>query len=158
VNQFRVYFALSPSAKEVKIGVSTNPPNRIKERQVARPDIELLVTISGGRKLERQLHQRFRKFHIAGEWFEYANEIQCFVREKRWEQPDPPPLVSRSSKCARGVTKRELAQEQQVSVRTIDQWMHDGKIPFKRLSPRMVRFDLDAVQKALDRFIVKEVQ
>ena len=154
----QVYFALSPSAGQVKIGGSTNPSNRIKEMQIARPDIELVVTISDGRKLEGQLHQRFRKFQFAGEWFEYANEIQCFVRERRWEQPDPPPIVSRSSKRASGVTKPELAHELNVSIRTVDQWIHDKKIPFKKLSPRLIRFDLDQVQWALDRYTIREVQ
>jgi excisionase family DNA binding protein len=154
----QVYFALSPSAGQVKIGVSTNPPNRINEMLVARPDIELLVTISGGRELEKQLHRRFRDFHIAQEWFEYANQIQCFVRERRWEQPDLPPLESRSSKRASGVTKRELAHELNVSIRTDDQWIHDKKIPYRKLSPRLVRFDLDEVEKALSRYTVREVQ
>jgi hypothetical protein len=91
-----VYLVLSPSARQMKSGVSTNPPCRIKEMQTARPDIELLVTIPGGHKLERQLHQRFRKFHIAGEWFRYANEIQSFVNEVRYKRPETPQLVSGS--------------------------------------------------------------
>jgi hypothetical protein len=48
--------------EQVKIGVSTNPPDRIKDMQTARPDIELLLTILGGRELEKQLHHRFRVF------------------------------------------------------------------------------------------------
>jgi hypothetical protein len=65
------------------------------------------------------------------------------------------PLAPVSRKNA---TKRQLADEQRVSIRTVDKWIHDKKIPYRKLSPRMVRFDLDEVAKALDRFIVKEIQ
>jgi len=58
----------------------------------------------------------------------------------------------------KNATKADLAQEQRVSIRTVDKWIHDRKIPFKKLSPRLVRFDLDAVEKALSRYTVKEVQ
>jgi hypothetical protein len=64
------------------------------------------------------------------------------------------PLAPISRKNA---TKRQLAHEQQVSVRTVDQWIADHKIPVKKISPRIVRFDLDRVQEALDRYTVKEV-
>jgi hypothetical protein len=64
----------------------------------------------------------------------------------------PLPPVSRKN-----ATKRQLAHEQQVSVRTVDQWIHDKIIPVRKISPRIVRFDLDKVQEALDRYTVKEV-
>ena len=58
----------------------------------------------------------------------------------------------------KNATKAELAQERRVSIRTVDKWVHDRKIPVKKLSPRMVRFDLDEVEKALSRYTVREVQ
>jgi hypothetical protein len=64
------------------------------------------------------------------------------------------PLAPVSRKNA---TKLQLAHEQQVSIRTVDQWIHDHRIPVKKLSSRLTRFDLDAVQAALDRCTVKEV-
>jgi hypothetical protein len=57
----------------------------------------------------------------------------------------------------RSATKADLAREQQVSIRTVDKWIAERKIPFKKLSPRLVRFDLDAVARALDRYTVEEV-
>jgi hypothetical protein len=100
----QVYFGFCPSVQQVKIGVSVNPPGRIKEMRVARPDIELLLSISGGRELERQLHQRFREYHIAGEWFHYASEIQEFVGEKQGRRlgtlssPRPDPESAKEDK------------------------------------------------------------
>jgi hypothetical protein len=58
----------------------------------------------------------------------------------------------------KNATKRQVAHEQQVSIRTVDQWLHDKIIPVKKISPRVLRFDLDRVQEALDRYTVKEVQ
>jgi hypothetical protein len=67
----------------------------------------------------------------------------------------PLPLAPVSRKNA---TKRQLAHEQQVSVRTVDQWLHDKVIPVKKISPRILRFDLDRVQEALDRYTIREVK
>jgi hypothetical protein len=69
--------------------------------------------------------------------------------KKRPLSPAPP--------SRRSATKTELAREHHVSIRTVDQWIAERKIPYKKLSPRMVRFDLDAVQRALDRYTVEEV-
>jgi hypothetical protein len=67
----------------------------------------------------------------------------------------PLPLAPVSRKNA---TKRQLAHEQQVSMRTVDQWLHDKIIPVRKISPRILRFDLDKVQEALNRYTVREVQ
>jgi excisionase family DNA binding protein len=50
-----------------------------------------------------------------------------------------------------------LAREYQISLRTVDNWIAQKKIPFFKLGARLVRFDLDAVARALDRYVVKEV-
>jgi excisionase family DNA binding protein len=54
-------------------------------------------------------------------------------------------------------TKREVAREYRVSLRTVDTWIAEKKIPFMKLSPRLVRFDLDAVDRPLARYLVKEI-
>jgi excisionase family DNA binding protein len=65
---------------------------------------------------------------------------------------------SRAPLSRKNANKAELAQDQRVSIRTVDQWIHDKKIPYRKLARRMVRFDLDEVAKALDRFTVREIQ
>jgi hypothetical protein len=55
------------------------------------------------------------------------------------------------------VRKNIVAQATSVSARTIENWMRSKRIPFIRLSPRCVRFDLQRVLAALRRFEVKEV-
>jgi excisionase family DNA binding protein len=56
------------------------------------------------------------------------------------------------------IKKTELAKELNVCLRTIDTWMHYHKIPYLKIGPRMVRFDLDKVNAALARYTIKEVQ
>jgi excisionase family DNA binding protein len=61
--------------------------------------------------------------------------------------------VSRKS-----LSKRDLARELNVSIRTIDAWMHEKRIPFKKLGSRLIRFDLDRVEKALERYTIEEIR
>lgn len=53
--------------------------------------------------------------------------------------------------------KKTIAQVTRVSTRTIDTWMRNKRIPFLRLSSRCIRFNRDAVLRALQRFEVKAV-
>jgi hypothetical protein len=55
------------------------------------------------------------------------------------------------------VTKKVVARAASASLRTIDNWQREKKIPFIKISPRCVRFDLEAVLKALKKFEVKQV-
>jgi hypothetical protein len=125
-SQQRVYFAIH--GQEVKIGVAANPPSRIKKMRTDRPDIRLLFDIPGGRELERQLHQRFRRFRIAGEWFHCAYEIQGFVNVERSKQGlemlapqrlEIPTPVPQSYKHGRADTRAALADRWYVHPETV---------------------------------------
>ena len=53
------------------------------------------------------------------------------------------------------VTKRELARKLKVSVRTIEQWQHDGHLPYLRIDG-VVLFHLPTVVKTLtEKFTVR---
>jgi len=54
------------------------------------------------------------------------------------------------------VNKRVIAQATSASVRTIDNWQRQKKIPFIRISARCVRFHLPSVLAALRKFEVRE--
>ena len=49
------------------------------------------------------------------------------------------------------LSKQELALAVGVSVRTLDNWVAQKRIPFLRLSARMLRFNLDRVLAALTK-------
>jgi excisionase family DNA binding protein len=55
------------------------------------------------------------------------------------------------------LSKQELALALGVSPRTIDNWMKQRRIPFIRISARLIRFDLNRVKEALQRYEIKEV-
>jgi len=44
---------------------------------------------------------------------------------------------------------RQLAQKLNVPLGTLYAWVHRGHIPHKRITPRMVRFDLDEIDEWL---------
>lgn len=73
-----VYFAAC--GERVKIGWSTKVSTRIAQLQTGSPDpIRLLATTPGGRKLERQLHERFAAARVAGEWFDLTPELRELI-------------------------------------------------------------------------------
>jgi len=55
------------------------------------------------------------------------------------------------------ISKREVAKLSSVSVRTIDNWVRQKRIPVHRFSSRCIRFDLPKVLNALDKFEINEV-
>jgi excisionase family DNA binding protein len=57
----------------------------------------------------------------------------------------------------RNLNKRQLAMALNVSSRTLDTWIARKRIPYRKLGPRMVRFDLDEVERALSRYTVREI-
>jgi hypothetical protein len=52
--------------------------------------------------------------------------------------------------------RRQLARALSVSARSIDNWQRAKKIPFIRVTPRCVLFDLASVLVALKRFEIRE--
>ena len=55
------------------------------------------------------------------------------------------------------LSKKELANAVGVSPRTINNWMAGRRVPYIRISARLIRFDLERVKAALTRYEVKEV-
>jgi len=73
-----VYFA--GKGDTVKIGISVNPKERIRNLQVASPDlVTLLATQKGGRDVELKLHERFKGDRIMGEWFKMSDELKQYI-------------------------------------------------------------------------------
>jgi hypothetical protein len=53
------------------------------------------------------------------------------------------------------LTKRQLSRQLSVSPRTVDNWQAQKRIPYLRISPRLVRFDLRRVLAALCKYEIK---
>lgn len=59
----------------IKIGWSTNLAQRLSNLQ---PE-EVLAVIPGDTTLERELHRRFAKHRVVGEWFEDCPSIRAYI-------------------------------------------------------------------------------
>lgn len=70
-------------------------------------------------------------------------------------EPAHNPASEAGDPIAELVTKRTVAEAANVSIRTIDTWQRQKRIPCVKLSPRCVRYHLPSVLKALQRFTVE---
>lgn len=56
-----------------KIGIANDPKKRLSEIQVANPNELMIVhVVYGGRKVEVEMHRKFKQFHHRGEWFKIS--------------------------------------------------------------------------------------
>jgi phage terminase Nu1 subunit (DNA packaging protein) len=59
------------------------------------------------------------------------------------------------SEINRKVSRQGLAEHYGVSTRCVSNWQAAGIIPFTRIGKRIVRFDLNEVEAALEKYKVK---
>lgn len=78
----RVYFVEGPDGS-IKIGHSRNVSRRVKTIQALNPTATLLLDLPGGIVAERDLHQRFAKHRLDGEWFRPAPELLALIASHR---------------------------------------------------------------------------
>jgi hypothetical protein len=75
-----IYFVLNTVTREIKIGYSKSPKNRLAELKTATShELVKLGEIPGGLEHEAELHARFAKYRVRGEWF--TGEIRGAVQE-----------------------------------------------------------------------------
>lgn len=85
------YFVLAKMAGLVKIGKSSNDPEkRLAGLQVGAPErLEVVLVLPNRPPFEeRQMHQRFSTYRKHGEWFEYRGELLKFIKNKQ-NNPQP---------------------------------------------------------------------
>lgn len=71
-----IYFIQAGLNGPIKIGVTTNLKQRIKDLQTSNPEkLYLIAAIYEHPELELYLHKQFKKYHIRGEWFEPGPDI-----------------------------------------------------------------------------------
>lgn len=76
-----VYFIQAVSGGLVKIGVATNPEDRLAQIQHMSPvPLRIIATLPGaGQQGEAALHQRFAGARRHGEWFEPVAELVALI-------------------------------------------------------------------------------
>lgn len=72
-----VYFIACGETMRVKIGYTTGSPyDRLKSLQTGSPTMLVLMALQrGGPDVERQLHKKFEKHRVRGEWFQMCEEL-----------------------------------------------------------------------------------
>lgn len=71
-------------SRAVKIGWSARHPSRgrLSQLQSGSPDrLALLGLLEGTLSSERRLHERFRHYHLSGEWFYHHEDILTYFKE-----------------------------------------------------------------------------
>ena len=76
-----VYFILAADAGLVKIGRSNCPERRLRDMTPYSPvTLELLGSIEGPARLERQIHTLLIEHHSRNEWFAWCGVVQSHVK------------------------------------------------------------------------------
>jgi hypothetical protein len=75
-----IYFLQNGRRKIIKIGYTRDHGGRVSSLQNANPDeLKVLATIRGTRMAEAELHKRFSKFNVRGEWFRLEGDLAKYV-------------------------------------------------------------------------------
>lgn len=74
-----IYF-IGNGRGQVKIGFSLRPFERLKMLQTASPDtLEILAMAPGREDKEKFYHEKYREYHINGEWFEQGDKLKIEI-------------------------------------------------------------------------------
>ena len=80
-----LYFISTTRKNVVKIGIANNPKKRLKTFQTAHYEELIILRVikvenrALAFKLETALHQKFKKYHIRGEWFKLTPTVMNFI-------------------------------------------------------------------------------
>lgn len=80
-----VYLIGNLEEKVVKIGKSDCIRLRLNQIQTyCHFELSILKTTTGLLEKEAELHERFRKYNIRGEWFRIEGELEDYINEPNW--------------------------------------------------------------------------
>ena len=79
MEKHQIYF-LQSGGGPIKIGFAVNIQARIDTLQLGNPEkLKLLKTVEGSVSGEKEIHRRFSKDKIRGEWFNPTDELLSFI-------------------------------------------------------------------------------
>lgn len=79
-----VYFMIAMDSGHVKIGLARDPWKRLSTIQTGCPEEVRMAGFllpPNPDELERRLHERFAETRRRGEWFEWSDEMDAFLRD-----------------------------------------------------------------------------
>jgi|TARA_Y100000296_G_C5011192_1_gene175190 hypothetical protein len=72
-----VYLIKAENTKRYKIGTTQDVENRIKGIQTGCPyKLRLVKSISGDKYTEDRIHNKYNKYRVQGEWFEFDGRVK----------------------------------------------------------------------------------
>lgn len=78
-----IYFIQNPADNTVKIGRSCNPEGRFRQLQGGSAhELKMLFVFKANLDKEIDLHDRFKKDRMGGEWFKFSDEILDYIDKK----------------------------------------------------------------------------
>lgn len=82
-----IYFIQYGKDDFIKIGYTENNVlDRMQALQTSSPyKLNLLGVIEGDELTEKSLHEKFKKYHIRGEWFKSGKELLQFIDQRSFE-------------------------------------------------------------------------
>lgn len=113
-----VYFI--QSGTRVKIGVATNVRDRLSGLQIGSPEpLHVLAVIeNAGLSEERELHAKFARHHIRGEWFSLDGDLAAFVAD----------LPAYEHKADTEAVARRFLTRSIVRIDRHDRWIKSGTL------------------------------
>lgn len=77
-----VYFVQHQHSRKIKIGTTGRFQKRFDLINIQNGgDIEFLMTLRGGKELEKEMHEKFKNSNCCGEWFYETPEITTFIKQ-----------------------------------------------------------------------------
>lgn len=78
----QIYFIENLFNSEIKIGVSSDIDTRLKQiSSDIKSPVKLIKLINGDEQKEKELHNRFSRDRVHGEWFKPSNELLDNINE-----------------------------------------------------------------------------
>lgn len=78
-----VYFILAVETRRVKVGMAADPIERLYALQTGCPEeLRLLAYVPSDdpKRLEGDLHAKFRRHHVRGEWYALEFEVEHYIQ------------------------------------------------------------------------------
>jgi len=75
-----IYFLKAEDTDRIKIGYSKNVRNRLRSLKSESPvKLRLVTYIKGDIEKESEIHSRFERYRIGGEWFKFEGELKDYI-------------------------------------------------------------------------------
>jgi len=140
-----IYFIQAGSLGPIKIGRTNNgAKEKLKELQVGCPEkLYLVGTIEGNKTREGQLHYKFKKYQIRGEWYEPKAELTAYI----YKNANKIQLISDETFTGIDLDAEMIKTERKYLKDALDVVLGN-----KRLASKMLNISLRSLRYKIDKY------